>query len=481
MAMTELQVRAACAALLLLLYAVLCGAIWWRERRKQMRAGQEAAALAQARDGALPWLVAYASQTGQAEELAQETARLLHAAGEPVHLCALDAVDATLLARTQRALFIASTYGEGDAPDNAALFQQHYLQATGGPMQGHALAHLQFGLLALGDRQYTHYCGFGRALGSWLLAQGAVAWFDAIEMDNADPAALAAWQHQLAHIASLGDVSAWQAPVFEPWTLRARRRLNAGSSGGAVFHIELQPPQPGGAADASPGRPGAAPAWESGDLVQVQAPADPAHPREYSIASIASDGSVHLVVRLAQRDDGQPGVASHWLCQGALLGTAVQLRVRAHRNFRLEFNAGRPLVLIGNGTGIAGLRGHLRARAAAAPAAEKPSNWLVFGEREQAHDFLYQQEILAWQAEGLLQRVDLAFSRDQPERVYVQHLLAAEADELRTWVEQRGAAVYVCGSLHGMAQEVHAVLVDVLGAQRVDAMVRDGRYRRDVY
>ncbi|RYF01838.1 MAG: oxidoreductase [Comamonadaceae bacterium] len=477
MAMTEFQAR---AALLLLLYAVLCGAIWWRERRKQMRARQEAAALAQARDGALPWLVAFASQTGQAEELAQETARLLHAAGEPVHLCALDAVDAALLARTQRALFIASTYGEGDAPDNAALFQQHYLQASGGPVHGHALAHLQFGLLALGDRQYAHYCGFGRALGSWLLARGAVAWFDPIEMDNADPAALAAWQHQIAQVASLGDVSAWQAPVFAPWTLAERRHLNPGSAGRAVFHLELQPPPSLPEGDAH-GATAGVPPWESGDLVQVQAPADPAHPREYSIASIAADGRVHLVVRLAQRDDGQPGVASHWLCQGAPLGATVQLRVRAHRNFRLESNAGRPLVLIGNGTGIAGLRSHLRARAAAAPAAARGAHWLVFGERQLAHDCLYRDEIHAWQASGLLQRVDVAFSRDQPQRVYVQHLLAAAADELRNWVEQRGAALYVCGSLQGMAQEVHAVLVQVLGARRVDALVREGRYRRDVY
>lgn len=113
----------AAAVLLIVLYAALCGGIWLRQRRQQARARQEAAVLASARDGVQPLLIAFASQTGQAEELARETARLLHTAGEPVHLCALNAVDAALLARTQRALFVASTYGEGDAPDNAALFQ----------------------------------------------------------------------------------------------------------------------------------------------------------------------------------------------------------------------------------------------------------------------------------------------------------------------------------------------------------------------
>ena len=464
MVMTDFASRVACAALLLALYAVLCGAVWWRERRKQRHARHEAAALAQARDGARPWLVAYASQTGQAEELAHETARLLHAAGEPVHLCALDEVGAALLARTQRALFIASTYGEGDAPDNAALFQQQHLQAADGAQTAPSLAGLQYGLLALGDRQYTHYCGFGRQLDDWLRSQGAVPLFVRVEMDNAAPAALQAWQHQLAQVASLSEPPAWEAPVFAEWTLAARRHLNPGSTGAPVFHIELAPPA-GTVAD-----------WLSGDLVQLCAPADPTHPREYSIASMPGDGRIHLTVRQAVREDGTPGVASGWLCAGAAVGSVVALRVRAHRNFRLEDNAARPLVLIGNGTGIAGLRSHLRARVAAGAGA----NWLVFGERHQAHDFLYRTEIEAWQTGGMLARVDLAFSRDRARRVYVQHVLAQAADELRSWVQQ-GAAIYVCGSLQGMAQGVHAALQSALGDECLEALLRSGRYRRDVY
>ncbi|MFG0612942.1 sulfite reductase subunit alpha [Delftia sp. WSY_14] len=461
MFLSESWLRILAAAVLVLLYVAMCAAIWWRERRQRARAQHEAAALASAREGALPLLVAYASQTGQAEELARETARLLHTAGESVHLCALDAVDVKLLAQTQRALFIASTYGEGDPPDNAALFLAHSMA------QAQDLSHLQYGLLALGDRQYAQFCGFGRALDGWLRAAGARPWFERIEMDNGAPQALTAWQHQLTQISSLGDMPAWETPVFSEWTLAARRHMNPGSAGEPVFHIELQPP----ATEAA--------LWESGDLAQVCIPADPQNPREYSIASIAQDGCVHLLVRQARREDGSPGLASGWLTQGAPLGAAITLRLRAHRNFRLEDNLQRPLVLIGNGTGLAGLRSHLRARAAAGLG----PNWLLFGERNAAHDRLYGDELQAWCEGGVLQRLDLAFSRDRSEgvpRAYVQDLLAQSGDVLRQWVEQ-GAAIYVCGSLQGMAQGVDQALHAVLGEAQMDQLVRSGRYRRDVY
>ncbi|WP_311221290.1 MULTISPECIES: sulfite reductase flavoprotein subunit alpha [unclassified Acidovorax] len=453
------------ALLTVALYALMCAAIAWRERRRAQHVRSEAASLAAARDGAVPLLVAYASQTGQAEEIARETARLLHAAGEPVQLCELDSVDAARLAATQRALFIVSTYGEGDAPDNAGGFQGRLMGAAA-PLQPPHLSHLQYGVLALGDRQYAHFCGFGRQLDEWLRAQGAMALFERVEMDNGSATALQAWQHQLAQVAALDEPPAWQSPVFEAWTLVARRHLNPGSQGAPVFHLEFALPAAAQAA-----------AWQSGDLVQVCVPADAQHPRDYSIASVPADGRVHLTVRQSVRGDGTPGIASSWLCEGLPLGDSVEMRLRAHSNFRLEGNAAQPLILIGNGTGIAGLRSHLRARSAAGQGAP---NWLVFGERQSACDFLYRAEIDAWRADGTLRRLDLAFSRDGAERVYVQDVLAKAADDVRTWVEQ-GAAIYVCGSLQGMAQGVHAALQGALGDARMDELVRSGRYRRDVY
>jgi sulfite reductase (NADPH) flavoprotein alpha-component len=152
------------------------------------------------------------------------------------------------------------------------------------------------------------------------------------------------------------------------------------------------------------------------------------------------------------------------------------MRLRAHERFRLGANAQRPLIAIGNGSGLAGLRGLLKARIAAG----QMDNWLLFGERNQIHDFLLRDELQAWRDDGRLAHLDLAFSRDQAERRYVQDVLRDRADRLRAWVE-RGAAIYVCGSLQGMAGGVHEALQAILGSAQLDALAREGRYRRDVY
>lgn len=300
----------------------------------------------------------------------------------------------------------------------------------------------------------------------------------------------------MSHVAGTADLpetTDWSGPAFEPWRLVERRHLNPGSVGGPVFHLALVPP---------PGQP--LPSWEAGDLVQVLPTssmaaasthsadaraaidadaatdttdtADRTRPREYTIASLPPCGRVELLVRQTRRDDGQLGQASGLLTEQLPLNGEVALRVRAHPSFRIGDNQQRPLILIGNGTGLAGLRAHLQSRAAAA----SPPAWLVFGERQSAHDAHYRDEIDAWQRSGLLHHTDLAFSRDQAERLHVQHLLARQSERLRQWVMD-GAAIYVCGSLQGMAGAVDAVLRDVLGDAQVDQLLQQGRYRRDVY
>ena len=106
--------------------------------------------------------------------------------------------------------------------------------------------------------------------------------------------------------------------------------------------------------------------------------------------------------------------------------------------------------------------------------------WLLFGERTAAHDSFYDAELQAWQASGVLKRLDRAFSRDAGDGRYVQALVAEQADEVAAWVE-RGAAIHVCGSLEGMAPGVHAALEAALGADQLVALTEGGRYRRDVY
>jgi sulfite reductase (NADPH) flavoprotein alpha-component len=107
-------------------------------------------------------------------------------------------------------------------------------------------------------------------------------------------------------------------------------------------------------------------------------------------------------------------------------------------------------------------------------------NWLFFGERQRAHDAFFMDEVAHWQAEGRIERADLAFSRDQPERIYVQDLLRAASDDVRRWIGD-GAVVVVCGSLGGMAGGVDAALAHMLGRAALDDLIAEGRYRRDVY
>lgn len=452
--------RGLAATGVLLGYAALCAAVALGQCRTRRHARQQAAALRPAAAGEPEVIVAHASQTGTAEQLAWQTARALHTAGTPARVLALSQLDAQTLRQAQRALFIVSTYGEGDPPDAAVPFARRAMADA-----QLSLANLHCAVLALGDREYRHYCGFGRTLDGWLRERGAGTLFERVEVDNGAPEALLRWRQQVGRLAGTGDLPGWEdAPAPLPWRLAARRLLNPGRAGGPCFHVELEPPA------------GSAPDWQSGDLVQVFAPADPERAREYSIASLPSDGRVHLLVRQERHADGRLGVASGWLTVQAAIGDAVSLRLRAHPNFRLGDNARRPLILIGNGTGLAGLRAHLKARAAA----NAGPNWLLFGERNAAHDSYFRDEIDAWRTQGVLGAIDLVFSRDQPEKRYVQERLRELAEQLREWVG-RGAAIYVCGSLEGMAAGVEAALVEILGREGLDALIEQGRLRRDVY
>ncbi|MBN6149491.1 sulfite reductase flavoprotein subunit alpha [Xanthomonas sp. AmX2] len=497
--------RSVLAALALALYAAGCLGLWWRTRERRHGAD---------RAGGTPLLLAWASQTGFAQQIALRSADALRAAGQAVRVLPLHKVGSGDLADATQALFVVSTTGEGDAPDHALPFVRQVMAHE------LALPQLRYAVLALGDRSYDRYAAFGRRLDTWLRQQDAHPLFDRVEVDNADDAALRHWQQLLGQLAGGSEQPDWSPPVYQHWRLLQRRQLNPGSVGAAVFQLALAP------AD------GALPAWEAGDLVEIgpchgaadvdawlraagldgetplqragQAPdtlaaslarshlPDPAqarglapdalraqlHPlphREYSIASMPSDGALQLLVRRTVRSDGAPGLASGWLCDAAPIGGPIALRLRSNPNFHAPEPA-RPLILIGNGTGVAGLRAHLRARIDAGAT----RNWLLYGERHAAHDDHYGEELRRWHAQGALQRLDAVFSRDGGAHRYVQDALRAAAPALQDWVAQ-GAAIYVCGSLRGMAPGVDAVLEDVLGRLGKEALLLEGRYRRDVY
>ena len=168
-------------------------------------------------------------------------------------------------------------------------------------------------------------------------------------------------------------------------------------------------------------------------------------------------------------------------------GTALSVYAKANKGFRLPEDGNRPVIMVGPGTGIAPFRGFLQHREAQGA---QGRNWLFFGDRTYTHDFLYQLDWQAFRKAGMLSEIDVAFSRDQPEKVYVQNRMWERRDALWSWLED-GAHLYVCGDEKAMAKDVDAMLRRIVGtvggrdADAADAYVDDlrraGRYQRDVY
>lgn len=218
----------------------------------------------------------------------------------------------------------------------------------------------------------------------------------------------------------------------------------------------------------------------------------PLPPRYYSIASsrAAVGNEAHLLVaalRYESHGRTRQGVASLDITARHRAGEALDVFLRPNPHFRLPADPKRATILIGPGTGVAPFRGFLQEREAAGATGK---NWLFFGHRNYLHDFLYQLEWQDWLKSGLLTNLDVAFSRDQPEKHYVQHALWESRRDLYRWLKD-GAALYVCGDATAMAKDVHAALLRIIADQagtdadgakaELDSIRREGRYLRDVY
>jgi sulfite reductase (NADPH) flavoprotein alpha-component len=216
-------------------------------------------------------------------------------------------------------------------------------------------------------------------------------------------------------------------------------------------------------------------------------------PRLYSISSSpnAHPGQVHLTVgavryELAGRE--RKGVCSTFLADRVVPGESrVGVFVHSNKAFRLPASGDTPIVMVGPGTGIAPFRAFLQERRASAA---RGKNWLFFGDRRGTTDFLYRDELLAFKNDGLLTQLDLAWSRDQQEKIYVQHRLLEHAAEFFAWLEA-GAHFYVCGDASRMAKDVDAALHTIVeraggktrdqAAAYVQSLKTTKRYARDVY
>ena len=484
---------------------------WWGTltRRAQRVAGAPLTDSAVGRRST--WMVVHASQTGTASEIARRCADLLRGAGRSVDLVAMDDLDAARLADCRRLVCVVATTGDGEPPTEAMRFARVAMA------QAMSLGHLEYATLALGDRSYEQFCAFGRAVEAWLQRCGARPLRPAIEVDAGDPAALSQWYAWLDELAGrTAPAHPWQ-PDFQTWCLSSRSVLNPGSVGAPIHLLRFAPGpgvtpgwQPGAIASVRMRHPparveaflqrlGPLPAaWPAAalELLRAQLPhcqlpsvdglrsmnfaALPGHlqrlpTRDYSIASTAADGCIELVTREQRGDDGELGLGSAWLCRDSAVGDAFEVHVRANPQFGLP-GTDAPLILIGAGTGIAGLRGLLRARIQRG----HRRNWLLFGERDPSCDALFDAELRAAQEHGMLDRLDRAFSRDPDAPRHVQDLLSAHAPRLRAWVDA-GAHLSVCGSAATMGKAVDLTLRRLIGDARVDALIDEHRYHRDVY
>jgi sulfite reductase (NADPH) flavoprotein alpha-component len=397
-------------------------------------------------------IVAYASQTGHAGDLAQQARLRIAASGIDCALVEADDLTPDRLAAARLLVFVAATTGEGEAPDNARRFERDLLGRAAD------LSGKQVAVLALGDRRYRQFCGFGRRIADWARRGGAELLFPCVEVDDLAPADLADWDERLS---SAGYPAGAVAPVEAEtrWHVAAREQV-AGSSRacGGLFRITLRPAE------------GALPDWDIGDLFELRTP--DGHLRDYSIASLPGEDAILLYVRRVV-DDGVVGVGSGHLTGGEAASTGVVGRVQTHRSFRPPAGAG-PLLALGAGSGWAGLRPHLLH----AMALGQPCR-LLFGERAAEAGSPILGEMLGWQREGRLDRLDLALSRPGENGPYVQHVLAQAGPDIAGFLGAAGRVV-ICGR-QAMGEQCLAALAALLGGAWLDRAREEGRLLRDLY
>ena len=526
--------------------------------------------------------ILYATESGNSEALALGAKRDAVRLGFAPRV--LDAAEATVagLADAGTLLVVASTWGEGEAPQRAASFLRGLLADDAPRLDG-----LRFAVLALGDRAYTQFCETGRLVDERLAALGGVRVAPRLDCDLDYEAPAAAWlgttlpalleagdapggdKDRVIHVA-FGQAAPAAFGKANPFPAEVTETVNLNSSRSAkhTVHVELNLAgsglayQPGDAIGVLPqndpalveavmaaagvkgddalaaamggrhdittltghmvgvlaestgdaglralaGDRDALAAYLPGrhviDLLedhpvhlspeQLLAALRPLAPRLYSVASSqrAVGDEAHLLVsavRYGAHGRDRNGVASTWLADRRRVGDTVPVYVKPNPHFRLPEDPAVPLVMIGPGTGVAPFRAFMQDRDAAGITGR---TWLFFGDRHYTHDFLYQLDWQDWLKRGVLERLDVAFSRDQPAKRYVQHAMADRAAELYAWLRD-GARVYVCGDAQHMARDVDAALRQVLETQggqsperaaaELETMRQQGRYLRDVY
>ncbi|MEM1238004.1 MAG: sulfite reductase flavoprotein subunit alpha [Pseudomonadota bacterium] len=553
--------------------------------RKAMGLGEAApAAPGAAQVAAKPLDILFGTQTGNAEQLAEEAAALSKTRGFQPRLNELDAIEMDALAQMENVIIVVSTYGEGEMPDNAHMFWEALSASTAPRMES-----LNYAVLALGDTSYDEFCQAGKVIDTRLEQLGAKRLGPRIDCDVDFEDAASAW---IAETIPTADASAAASaepivvPKKEGWGRKnpypskvlENTLLSGANSAKEIRHFSFDLGDSGlayEAGDALGVMPINAPDLVEGWLARLGAKADdavsgqdaplgellakrfeimtpgrefireiekraghdelthvvsngdkealeaflwgkdaldlmnlnpdlalgadevvswlkPLQHRAYSISSCpnANPGEVHLTVaavRWMAEGRGHKGVASTFLADMAPEGSDVGIFMSPNKSFRIPADDTVPMVMVGPGTGIAPFRAFLQARRERGATG---TNWLFFGDQHRETDFIYESELGEMSADGLLTRLDLAFSRDQEEKIYVQHRMEENGKDLFAMLEE-GGHFYVCGDATRMAKDVDAALHKVIAThgglsedaaqEYVNGLKREKRYVRDVY
>lgn len=535
-----------------------------------------------------------ASQTGNAESVANALADRLNAEGVNVNRIPLKDYKAKNIADEKLVLLVTSTQGEGEAPEEGIVLLKLLNGKKAPKLDG-----LQFAVLALGDSSYPNFCQAGKdfdcrfaALGGNRLSDVCLAdldfratadkWIDEITEIVKEKAAASQSATATATASSPGAVKSATTSRYNkdnpfPATLITNQRITDKSAEKDVRHLEFDLSgsdlsyQPGDVlgvyfendpdlvkeiltavglqgdeevsvdgqsldistalqtkleltqntptfvkgyatlADNAALNAIVADTEKLQALVRSTAIADvlnefpatvapevlvnllrPITPRLYSISSSPAEvgEEVHLsvgVVRFEHNGKVRSGGASGYLADRAEEGGQVRVFVEHNDNFRLPQDNGKPIIMIGSGTGIAPFRSFLQQRAADEA---EGKNWLIFGNQHFALDFLYQAEWLQFAKDGFLHKYSFAWSRDQQEKIYVQDKIRENAADIWQWIRD-GAYIYVCGDAGRMAKDVDKALLEVIAQQGklseeeaetfLDGLREDKRYQRDVY
>ena len=464
-------------------------------------------------------LIAFGSQSGNAESLAKRLAREATGRGFAARAAGLDSLQPADFVKDKNILLITSTWGEGDMPDNALSFWDAINQNGGSPK----LDGVQYSVLALGDKNYGDtFCLAGKKLDARLAELGATRIADRVDCDVDFDDLAKTWSANAFTILSGSSATAAHAPAEEEDTGWSKKKpfpaklieninLNAFGSAKDTHHIALSLvgsglsyevgdalgvyvqncPEVVDAVMASHGfdpnaevqlpDSGVAPlrealqkhyevrglfgkAPEAGvTLTSFVENLRKLQPRLYSIASSlkAHPDEVHLCIAAVRyQTDGvsHKGVASTFLSDRLALGDTTGIYFHAANHFRLPNDLTKPVIMVGPGTGIAPFRAFLEEREATGASGK---NWLFFGDQKRVCDFLYHDQIIGWMQQGHLTRLDTAFSRDQEEKIYVQTRMMQAASELWQWLEE-GAYFFVCGDAKRMAKDVDEALHSII-------------------